>query len=116
MNLDLNAARAARAEQEREPMTVTLGAKTFGLPSELPTRFAMLSATGDWVEAMTLLLNGQADAFFDESTTADLQEFVEQIATLYAGASSGESSASGSSSKNDSRNSRRPSKPRIKST
>jgi hypothetical protein len=116
MNLDGDAARAARQEVEAEPKTMTLGGKTYELPNELPIRFATNAAKGEWEAAMTALLNGKAQQFLDDASDKDIvQWLLPELTKLYAGTSEGESSASGTSSKRGSKSSRRPSSASTKS-
>ena len=111
----LDDARRARAEKQGEPKHFEFGGQTFDLPVELPFTFSEKLLAGEWREAITILLDGQTDAFFAVEppvSTDDLQAFAEGIAEVYVGASPGESSASRSRSRNTGKSSR----PRSKRT
>jgi len=105
----LDDARRARAEKQGEPKMFEFGGESFELPVELPFTFSEALATGQWRDAISALLNGQADAFFAVDppvTNEDLQQFAMDIADVYLGGSPGESPASRSRSKSTSRSSR----------
>jgi hypothetical protein len=100
VEIDLDAARAARAEAAGEPPTVKLSGRTFTLPHELGVRFATIIADGDVEEAVRYLFNGQADAFWElDPHPEDIKAFFAGLRTVY-GIDPGESSASSTSSGN----------------
>lgn len=108
-------ARRARAEQQGEPKHFEWGGESYDLPIELPFAFSEALAEGKWRVAVTVLLNGRADAFFEVEpplTNEDLQVFAEGIAEVYTGDTPGESSASRSRSGSTTKSSR----PRSKRT
>lgn len=114
-NIDLNAARRARAEKAGEAHTITFGDPevVYELPREAPFDFAEALATQDVRKALTVLLNGQADAFFAASPSLDdMTELMNGLGEMYAGLQAGESRASGTSSSRTSKSSR----PRSKSS
>lgn len=116
-HLDLDAARAARAESRGEDRTFTFGGEEFTLPPEMPFEAAEALLGQDLRKTMTALVNGQADAFFALSPSVDdLAALVEWIAAEYTGRTPGESPASRSSSPKGSRSSRPRSKPSTAST
>lgn len=99
-SLDLDAARAARAEARGEPPTVTIGGETFTLPPELPMRYVWTLADGeDDRDALKLLFDGQWDRFVKlvEPTREDILALVAAVPKLYGLRSEGESSASAGS-------------------
>jgi hypothetical protein len=112
-NIDLNAARRARAEKQAEPKTVTFGdpEQTVELPQEASFEFAEALQAGDVRQAITLVLNGHAEAFFAATPSLDdVKTFLEGLGDMYAGLEAGESPASGSSSKRGTKSSRQPSR------
>jgi hypothetical protein len=104
MDLDLDAARAARAETRGETPTVTIGGETFTLPPELPMRYIWAN---DDMDALKALFDGQLDRFLSvvELTTEDIRALIAGMPSLY-GVGSGESLASAGSSGNGSNRSR----------
>jgi hypothetical protein len=111
----LDDARRARAEKQGDPKHFEFGGRTFDLPAELPFEFSEALSLADWRKAISVLLDGQAEAFFAVQppvTNDDLQEFAQGIADVYVGGSPGESPASRSRSKPTSKSSR----PRSKRT
>ena len=71
-------ARRARAEKQGEPKHFEFGGQTFDLPVELPFSFSEALALGEWRKGLGVLLNGQADAFFNVDpplTNEDLPAF-----------------------------------------
>lgn len=108
-------ARRARAEKQGEPKHFELGGKIYDLPVELPFAFSEALVGGEWRKGIAILLNGQADAFFDVDpplTNEDLQAFAEGISEVYTGGEPGESTASRSRSSSTGKSSR----PRSKAT
>lgn len=111
--LDLDAARAARAEARGEAPTVTLGGETFTLPAELPMRYVWTLVEGDDMDALKVLFDGQLDRFLATvPTREDILALVAGVPTLYGLASQGESPASAGSSNNGSSRSR-PTSPAV---
>lgn len=105
--LDLDAARAARAEARGESPTVTLGGETFILPAELPMRYVWTLVEGDDMDALKVLFNGQLERFLaTDPTREDILALVAGVPKLYGLASQGESPASAGSSSNGSSRSR----------
>lgn len=94
--IDLDAARAARAEAQGEENTVLLGGDTFTLPLELPIElgdFLVSGRVGAFIEA--LLGEEQWTKFASHKPTLnDLKVLAEQLAPLYGFESPGESPAS----------------------
>lgn len=118
-NLDLNAARAARAEATAEPRSFEFGepAQRFNLPQELPFEVAEAMTAGDVRSVMDLLLNGQAEGFWAlKPTVPDLVRLTEWISEEYTGEELGEPSASSSPSEGDGESTRQPSEASTTST
>lgn len=85
--LDLDAARAARAEAQQDKPVITFGGKEFTLPAELPWEVAEAAASGDGVAALKsieLLLGDQWGEFKKlNPTLADVMLVVEAIGRFY---------------------------------
>mgnify|MGYP007071595981 FL=1 len=84
--IDLDAARAARAEVDTSPAPVIrLGGKDWQLPKELPADFAMLAAMGDLVGAMKALIGDEAFPEFWAIGLSmnDLETIADQAHVLY---------------------------------
>lgn len=85
--IDLDAARAARAEANAEPPVVRFGGVDYTLPVELPWAMVEAAAGGDangLVSAVKLLLGNQWAAFDAHSpSVADMRTLIEHVATLY---------------------------------
>lgn len=84
--IDLDAARAARAELDTSPAPVIrLGGKDWQLPKELPADFAMLAAMGDLVGAMKALIGDEAFPEFWAIGLSmdDLETIADQAHVLY---------------------------------
>lgn len=115
--LDLDAARAARAEVRGDPPSITLGGQTFTLPAELPMRYIWTLIDGDEMGALKLLFNGQLDKFLAaEPSKEDILALMAGVPKLYGVGTSGESPASAGSSSNGSNRSRPTSPASTKST
>lgn len=115
--LDLDAARAARAEARGEPPTVTIGGETFTLPAELPMRYVWTLVEGDDMDALKVLFDGQLDRFIAaDPTREDILALVAGVPKLYGLGSPGESPASAGSSNNGSSRSRPTSPAATRST
>lgn len=92
--IDLDAARAARAETVT-PVTVRFGGVDYALPSELPIEAA--TAAADPLAFLRVLLGDETDAFLAAgASVADLEILAEGITAAYGLESVPESSASGS--------------------
>lgn len=100
MELDLDAARAARAETRGDPPTVTIGGETFVLPAELPMGYVWtLVDGGEDLDALKILFDGQLDRFVATGPTReDILALIRGVPGLY-GLGPGESVASDGSSK-----------------
>jgi hypothetical protein len=119
MELDLDAARAARREKT-EPKSFTLGGDRFDLPLELPLAVGMLwEMDKDMVGGLRLLLGDSFDRFNAVASDKDLEALVlgfdadgvhhPGIAEMYA-TEPGESVASVASLPNGGKRSRRTSR------
>ena len=107
MDLDLDAARAARAETRGEAPTITFGGETFNLPAELPMRYIWTLIDGEDMDALKVLFNGQLDRFLAAGPTReDILALIAGVPKLYGLGPSGESPASAGSSANGSNQSR----------
>jgi hypothetical protein len=111
-HVDFNAAKAARAEGEKEPKTFDFGPTTFSLPDELRMKVLdfWTGASPDTDAGFRLLLDGQFDEFQsiahnDETTFEDMKEIIEGILAMY-GINLGEARASLRSSPSSGRQSR----------
>lgn len=79
--LDLDARRAARAEQSGEPPVVVFGGEKFDLPAELPLTFMEHLAAGRFASAVEALVGDQAPAFLAHGPSMeDLMELSEMYA------------------------------------
>lgn len=110
MNIDLDAARAARLEKS-EPKAFVLGGERFDLPMELPLKVGTLWGTGDVDAGFRLLLGEEAFVRFEvlPLSAQDLSELLDGLGKMY-GFASGESEASVSSLPASSSRSRRTSR------
>jgi len=116
-DLDLDAARAARAEARGEPPTITIGGETFTLPVELPMRYVWTLVDGDDIDALKVLFDSQIDRFLaTDPTREDILALVAGVPKLYGLGTPGESSASAGSSSGGSNRSRPTSPAATKST
>ena len=109
MEINLDAARAARAEANGEHNTVTFGGQVFDLPVECPYTFAE-ALNRDDPQAMLHALLGADDAarfLALGPTVPDLTELVVGVARVYGLGAEGNSAASNGSSKSGSRRSKR---------
>lgn len=118
MELDLDKARAARLETKGEGHTFTFEGVVFALPAEMPYAAAEAMALGNFRAALTEMLNGTSEKFFElDPTTDDIEALTSGMVEMYApGASLGESSASSPSSKRGSTKPRQPSSATTAST
>jgi hypothetical protein len=100
MQVDLDARRAARAEQDPNPRphSATLGGRSYTLPGRCPLECLDLMAEGAFRRAFAKLLESPADvtAFFAVDPPVDDAD-LEDIMSVYG--TPGESSASPRSSK-----------------
>lgn len=114
IEFDLDAARAARTEAQREPKVFLFGGRKFELPVELPAEFSYI-LTDDTKEAFRFLLADDFDDFWGLRPSGDdLQALLAWLVGAY-GASVGESSASGGPSDSSSGRSRPTSPPTTSS-
>lgn len=105
--LDLDAARTARAEVRGDPPTIRLGGETFELPAELPMEYVWRSIEGEDREALGTLFNGDLERFLATNPTKDdIVALIAGIPALYGMGSEGESGASAGSSRNGGTSSR----------
>jgi hypothetical protein len=115
-SLDLDAARAARAETRGDPPTVVLAGETFTLPPEMPMRYMWTLLDGDDMAALKVLFDGQLDRFLAcDLTREDLLALLDGVPHLY-GLRPGELSASDGSSSGTSSHSRPTSPATTRST
>lgn len=101
--IDLNAARAARAEAQSEPMLADLGDETFTLVPELPIDFITQLSEGKFREAVRMLFPSgvEHEAAFERFMALGLSvPDLMELAGAYTGMTVGESPASPRSSKN----------------
>lgn len=116
-SLDLDAARAARAEAQGEPPVVTFGGEQFTLPAELPLRYAWALIDNDHEGALKMLFNGQHERFLAKDPSRDdVLALIKGIPLLYGIGDEGESPASGGSSNDGSSPSRPTSRAATRST
>lgn len=95
--IDLDRARAARAEAKKEPVTLKFGGRDFTLPPEIPFDFAMYAAEGRLRESVGALIGDDAEAFFAlRPSMPDIEALVDHARTVY-GVKVGESPASAGS-------------------
>lgn len=104
--LDLDAARAARAEANGEPRSFILSGETFELPVELAWDFTEVFSSGEVTRILEYLLGpSQFERFRNlepKPTDPDVTALVEALPQFY-GPAAGESPASSASSKKTSR-------------
>lgn len=100
--VDLNAARAARAEIDREAVMVAIGEETFTLPVEMSYDVLRLAARGDMDGAILALLGGDQDAanrlYSQKLTMDDLEALIDGASEMY-GVGAGKKKASSGRSK-----------------
>lgn len=96
-SINLDAARAARAEAAGEPVTLTFDSKDITLPVELPADFALCAAEGDLRAAVVALLGDEAEWFFARRPSMDDVSALVKGAHEVYGVNEGESTASPSS-------------------
>jgi hypothetical protein len=108
IELDLDAALAARREVEQEPKAFKLGGKRFELPFELPNKVTEFWRIGEIVQGLQVLLGEQWEDFDALlPSTVTMQKLLEGIVEGYGFADMGESEGSGNSSTNGSKRSKR---------
>lgn len=98
--VDLDKARAARAELQDDPAVLVAGGEQFELPAELPIRFAELLSQGEFTAAITVLL-GEQDverlyALRPPLSFKDVEALAEHVNDIY-GMAEGDSDASAGS-------------------
>lgn len=99
MRIDLDAARAARAEELGGGHVVTFGGDDFDLPAEVPFEFGVALLEGRYDDALAVLFGDQLEAFLaHRPSMQDVIELAEGVAGAYGLGSVGEPSASSGSS------------------
>jgi hypothetical protein len=97
--INLDAARAARAEARKEGHSIRFGGKKWPLPDELPLDLGIRMMNGDVWGSLVGLLGDQWDEFYKLSPTMDdAKDLVTLLAPEYGFAEPGESPASVASS------------------
>ncbi len=83
--IDLASARAARAEAQRQPVTLKWSEDiSFTLPVELPADFALYAQEGLMRESVKALVGDQAGEFFAlHPSMDDINELVEAAGRVY---------------------------------
>ena len=115
--LDLDAARAARAETLGEAPTVINGGETFTFPVEMSLRCVWALMEGDDKAILEELFNGQLERFLATNPSRnDVLVLINGVPALYGLKSPGESPASAGSSSNGSNRSRPTSPATTRST
>lgn len=105
--LDLDAARAARAEAAGERHQLVFQGATFELPVEIPADFAFFLVENKMREALGALLEERFDEFWKlRPSVGDLTELANGVARLYGFGNEGESEASAAPSTNGGKPSR----------
>lgn len=96
--IDLDARRKARAEVQREPVTLVMGGVKFTLPPEMPADFALYAQEdGRLRDAISALIGEQAEEFFAlRPSMDDITDLVNAAAEVY-GVAPGEAQASAAS-------------------
>lgn len=125
-NIDIDAARRARAEQRGEGHTFTVDGQTYELPSELSFEAAEAAQNSDWRKLMSELLGTeQAEQFFQgHPSVNDLNVLllgdedleIPGILALYGSGRPGESSVSSPPSTNGGKSSKQSSSTDIGSS
>jgi hypothetical protein len=88
--IDLDQARAARAEVAKEPVKIKFSDAEFELPAELPADFALLASEDREYDALRALFRDDTERFFAlRPSLDDVTELIEQIGSVY-GLSTGE--------------------------
>lgn len=92
--IDLDQARAARAETAKEPVTLRIGGEDFELAPEMPVAFALYASEGQMLKAVEAILGEHFDAFLKlRPSVADLEALADQAGQVY-GITPGEAPAS----------------------
>ena len=82
--IDLDQARAARAEVANEPVSIKFAGEEFELPAELPADFALLAAEDRDYDALKALFRDDTERFFAQRPSFDdVRELMTQIGTVY---------------------------------
>jgi hypothetical protein len=110
---DMDQAAAARLEERgSESHSVVFHGVTFTCPPEMPIEAAEALTEADHRAFMRVMLNGQADKFFElQPSVDDMKALVEWVSEVYLpGSTPGESKPPSTTSRTGSTKSRRPSK------
>ena len=82
--IDLDAARAARAEADEQAVTLRFKGEDFDLPVEMPADFALLANEDRLRDAISALLGDQATRFFELGPSLpDIEVLAEQATVVY---------------------------------
>lgn len=82
--IDLDQARAARAEAEKQPVTLKVAGQRLELPAELPAEYALYIDEGHVRAGVEALLGEHADAFWELKPSADdVGELITQVDAVY---------------------------------
>lgn len=83
--IDLNKARAARAETAKQPVLIKIGDQKIELPAEVPAEFALLAYEGRMLDAVQALFGEDGSKKFFEGNPSfdDLTEMVTQVSEMY---------------------------------
>lgn len=81
--IDLDAARAARAEAAGEPVTIKLDGRDYTLPVEVPVLAMIAADRGDAETMIRLLLGDGGDEFLAKATVQDVAELDKAISGVY---------------------------------
>ena len=93
--INLDEARAARAEANETPVTLRIAGRTFTLPAEMPADFALMAQQGQMREAVVALFEGEdAEAFFALRPSVNDITALAEIAGKVYGITPGEAPAS----------------------
>lgn len=95
--INLDEARAARSEANREPVTLMFSGVTFTLPVEMPADFALEAQQENLRAAVVALIGEQAEQFFQlRPSIDDITELANAAGRVY-GVGPGEAGASAGS-------------------
>lgn len=82
--IDLDSARAARAEAAGEPVVVKFGGRSFELPAELPAEAGLALDRGDAEGGIRSLFGAEAAEFIGWASIKDIDALAEGIQRIYA--------------------------------